>query len=73
MGDFNMRTIINMHANYNNRIEEHMRTNYNMQQQIQEPTNDKNNILDLCFTNTNVTSSVIWTHWSDHSIIAINI
>ena len=68
MGDFNMKSIVN-DAKYNEKIIDHMKTKYNMMQYINECTTEHKSILDLCFATCDITSTVIWNHWSDHRII----
>ena len=73
IGDFNMKSVTKQDKNYNKKFEDHMKSNYNMTQFIQEPTHDKDSVLDLCFSTVQIDTSLIWNHWSDHSIIAISI
>ena len=73
LGDFNMKSITKSNNNYNQRLEQYMLQEYNMRQYITEPTHDDGSTLDLCFSTHNIEPSVIWNHWSDHCIIAINV
>ena len=72
MGDFNMKSIVN-DAKYNEKIIDHMKTKYNMMQYINECTTEHKSILDLCFATCDITSTVIWNHWSDHSLCSMQL
>ena len=72
IGDFNMKSVTKQDENYNKKLEDHMKTNYNMTQFIEKPTHDKDSVLDLCFSTQQANTSLIWNHWSDHSIVAIS-
>ena len=58
--------------NYNIKFEDHMKRNYNMSQYIKEPTHNSESVLDLCFSTTEMNTSLIWNHWSDHIILAVS-
>ena len=73
LGDFNMKSVTNSDEDYNDRLERYMQHNYNMKQYIQQPTHDNESTLDLCFSTRSVLTSVIWNHWSDHSIVAVSL
>ena len=77
-----MKSLTKQEENYNIKFEEHMKRNYNMTQYIQEPTHNNksqepthNNesLLDLCFSTTDMNTSLIWNHWSDYIILAVSI
>ena len=73
LGDFNMKSVTNNDEDYNDQLERYMQHNYNMKQYIQQPTHDNESTLDLCFSTQSVLTSVIWNHWSDHSIVAVSL
>ena len=72
VGDFNMKSVTKQEQNYNHRLENHLKRNYNMTQYIQEATYNNESVLDLCFSTTEINTSIIWNHWSDHSIIGVS-
>ena len=65
VGDFNMKSVTGMHHGYNRKLEYHMKNRFNFNQVIQEDTSNYSSVLDLCFTNANVQTSVVWNFWSD--------
>ena len=72
LGDFNMKSLTKQEENYNIKFEDHMKRNYNMSQYIEEPTHNSESVLDLCFSTTEMNTSLIWNHWSDHIILAVS-
>ena len=72
VGDFNMKSLTKQEENYNIKFEDHMKRNYNMSQYIKEPTHNSESVLDLCFSTTEMNTSLIWNHWSDHIILAVS-
>ena len=71
VGDFNMKSVTGMHHGYNRKLEYHMKNRFNFNQVIQEDTSNYSSVLDLCFTNANVQTSVVWNFWSDHRIVSV--
>ena len=67
-----MKSVTKQEQNYNHRLEDHLKRNYNMTQYIQEATYNNESVLDLCFSTTEINTSIIWNHWSDHSIIGVS-
>ena len=71
MGDFNMKSITRPNEGYNKYVKKDMKTKYNLSQIGTNYTTDYKTTLDLCFTNTKLTHSIIWNYWSDHQILAV--
>ena len=71
MGDFNMKSITRLNEGYNKYVKKDMKTKYNLSQIGTNYTTDYKSTLDLCFTNTKLTHSIIWNYWSDHQILAV--
>ena len=71
VGDFNMKSVTGMHHGYNRKLEQHMKNRFNFNQVIQEDTSNYLSVLDLCFTNASVHTSVVWNFWSDHRIVSV--
>ena len=73
VGDFNMKSISGVNHKYNTKLEQHMKKCFNFNQVIQEDTSNYTSILDLCFTKSDVKTSVIWNYWSDHKILSVTL
>ena len=71
VGDFNMKSITTLDEGYNRKLEQHLKTRFNLKQVILEETSNYASVLDLCFTNADVQTSVIWNFWSDHRILSV--
>ena len=71
VGDFNMKSITTLDEGYNRKLEQHLQTRFNLKQVILEETSNYASVLDLCFTNADVQTSVIWNFWSDHRILPV--
>ena len=73
LGDFNMKSIIGKQYRYNDKLEQHMLSKYNLKQVIHQETSNYASVIDLCFTNTEVQTTVIWNYWSDHRIVSVGL
>ena len=73
VGDFNMKSISGIDHEYNTKLEQHMKNYFNFNQVIHEDTSNYTSILDLCFTKSDVKTSVIWNYWSDHRILSVTL
>ena len=71
IGDFNMKSICNVNNEYNTKLEQHMKKCFQFYQVIHKDTSNYTSILDLCFTRSNVKTSIIWNYWSDHRILSV--
>ena len=71
IGDFNMKSICSVNNQYNTKLEQHMKNCFNFNQVIHKDTSNYTSILDLCFTRSNVKTSIIWNYWSDHRILSV--
>ena len=71
MGDFNMKSITRLHEGYNKYVKRDMKAKYILSQIVGNYTTDYKSTLDLCFTYTKLTQSIIWNYWSDHQILAV--
>ena len=71
IGDFNMKSICSVNNQYNTKLEQHMKKCFNFNQVIHKDTSNYTSILDLCFTRSNVKTSIIWNYWSDHRILSV--
>ena len=71
VGDFNMKSITTLDEGYNRKLEQHLKTRFNLKQVIHEETSNYASVLDLCFTNADVQTSVIWNFWPDHRILSV--
>ena len=70
VGGFNMKS---NSINYNQNITDYMFDKYNMKQFVHDYTTVHNSTLDLCFSTHDTVISVLWNHWSDHTIISFPI
>ena len=73
IGDFNMKSITNRSERYNDKLIDHMRKQYNINEYVQNYTTSYRSKLDLCFSNRNLLCTTIWNHWSDHRIICASL
>ena len=71
VGDFNMKSITTLDEGYNRKLEQHLKKRFNLKQVILEETSNYASVLDLCFTNADVQTSVMWNFWSDHRILSV--
>ena len=71
VGDFNMKSVTGLNCGYNRKFEQYMKTTFNLKQWIHEDTSNYVSVLDLCFTNTDVETSLIWNFWSGHRILSV--
>ena len=54
MGDFNVKSITGLELGYNAKLEKYTRDNFNFKQIVGEDTSIYQSVLDLCFTNENI-------------------
>ena len=73
MGDFNMKSISGVNHQYNTKLEQHMKNRFNFNQVVEEDTSNNMSVLDLCFTRSDVKTSVIWNFWSDYRILSVTL
>ena len=71
IGDFNMKSITTLDKGYNRKLEQHLKRKFNLKQVIHEETSNYASVLDLCFTNADVQTSIIWNFCSDHRILSV--
>ena len=73
LGDFNMKSLTGKQEKYNDKLEQEMLRQYNLKQIIKEDTSNFSSVIDLCFTNAQAESTIIWNFWSDHKIISVGL
>ena len=73
IGDLYMKSITGLPTSYNERLEYHMKHNYNLCQIVKQTTAKHYSCMDLCFMYCPAERSTIWNHWSDHFIAAVSV
>lgn len=71
--DFNMKSISDVNHQYNTKLEQHMKNWFKFNKVVEEDTSSYMLLLDLCFTRSDVKTSVIWNFWSDQRILSVTL